>query len=92
MCVTDTAAPQAGGVQDVVLRCECERRIRMQEIFPLTGVAVLQVDEEGERAGMPTPDHVGKTLQSLVLSYGWDSEDEFTAGERLVYGLLLRFS
>ena len=36
------AAPQAGGVQDVVFRCKCERRTRMREIFPLTGVAVFQ--------------------------------------------------
>jgi len=56
----------------------------MREIFPLTGVAVFQVDEEVNRAGRPTPDHVGKALQSLALGYRRGSEDKFNAGERLV--------
>jgi hypothetical protein len=62
----------------------------MREIFPLTGVAVFQVDEEVDRAGSPTPDHVGKALQSLALGYRRGSEGKFSAGERLFHGLLLR--
>jgi hypothetical protein len=46
----------------------------MREIFPLTGIAVLQVDKEVERAGRLSPDRVGKALQSLALGHRWDSE------------------
>ena len=60
----------------------------MRKIFPLTCVAVFEVDEEVERAGRPTPDHVGKALQSLALALPRGSEGKFNAGERLVHGLL----
>ena len=40
-------------------------------------VAVFQVDEEAERAGMPTPDHVGKALQSLALGHRRGGEGKF---------------
>jgi hypothetical protein len=39
----------------------------VREIFPITGVAVFQVDEKVDRAGRPTPDHVGKALGARMV-------------------------
>jgi hypothetical protein len=91
LCVPDAAAPRAGGVQEIILRCERERRSRMREIFPLTGIAVFQVDKEVERAGRPSPDHVGKGLQSLALGHRWDNKGTFSASARLVHGCSFDF-